>query len=775
MLSGLVAYPSQPADLGDSIRRTILQLSGQDRYRNLSSWEETDVPGRFIAMEVMEKIDAGTIFIADVTRLNFNVLFEIGYAIGRKKRPYLIKNTAMLDDGGLVREVGILDTLGHLEYTDQPTLSTAISTIADLSPLRFDDSSASRTTPVYILLPEVKGDAETRLVARIKKARLSYRSFDPQEHGRLSALDAIENVASSHGVIAHLLSPEFKGARVHNYRAAFVAGLTKGMGRVLLLLQRGDEPVPLDYRDLVDRYHSLDQIDQHVADFAPAVTARLQSSRAPAIAGRTSFLQRLTLGASAAENEMKDLGTYYIPTDEYRRALQGDVQVVLGRKGTGKSALFFQIRDQLRADRRVVVLDLKPEGFQLRKFKEQVLDYLEEGTREHTVTTFWEYLLLLEICHKLLQKDRERHLRDHSLYEPYRSLAAAYASDEFVSEGDFAERMLRLNQRIAADFVEMRTASGSRRLRTGEITELLHKHDVAALRDSLIAYLGQKSALWILFDNLDKGWPPHGVGPEDVLSLRCLLEAMGKLQREFRRVQIPAHGIVFIRNDVYDNLVAATSDRGKVATARVDWTDPEMLLELLRRRFVSSGVDADTPFAEIWRQVCVSHIRGEATAQYLVERCLMRPRALLELVRACRAHAVNLQHEIIEESDIDAGETECSTKLVDDIGFEIRDVLPAAEQLLYGLLEAPREMSEGDLEERLLPIVPDGDLRRLALELLLWHGVLGFVRESGEAAFIYGSGYDMRRYLALVEKRKGGGLVYAVNPAFWKGLETRPS
>ena len=46
-----------------------------------------------------------------------------------------------------------------------------------------------------------------------------------------------------------------------------------------------------------------------------------------------------------------------------------DAPVIAGRKGSGKSALFFQVRNKLREDKRNVVLDLHPEGFQLRKLK----------------------------------------------------------------------------------------------------------------------------------------------------------------------------------------------------------------------------------------------------------------------------------------------------------------------------------------------------------------------------------------------------------------------
>src|SRR6185437_1813728 len=100
---------------------------------------------------------------------------------------------------------------------------------------------------------------------------------------------------------------------------------------------------------------------------------------------------------SSAENELMEIGHYYLETDEFRRALRGEVRVVAGRKGSGKTALFAQLRNKLRKHKSRIVIDLRPEGFQLLKFKERVLDYLEEGTKEHTITVFWEYLLLLEI------------------------------------------------------------------------------------------------------------------------------------------------------------------------------------------------------------------------------------------------------------------------------------------------------------------------------------------------------------------------------------------
>jgi hypothetical protein len=774
MLEGLVAYPSMPTEIGQTILAGLARLHAKGLCLGLSSWEETDIPGKFITSAVIEKIDAGNILVADVTALNFNVVFEIGYAIGRKKRVFLIRNATLVEDGDTLR-VGIFDTLGYQPYTNVASLESVIAGVKDLNPsIEFEPQKTNTAAPVYLLLPELKGEFETRLIARVKKARLFYRSFDPDESGRLSALDAIADVASSHGVVIPLLGARFRDARVHNLRAAFVAGLSQGMEKPLLMLQLGSDPVPLDYRDLAKNLQSPEQIDGYVGEFATEVTASLQAVRSVGVAQPATLLARLSLGAPSAENEFRDLSSYYVQTDEFSQALRGEAQVVLGRKGAGKTALFFQLRDRLRPDKKMVVLDLKPEGFQLLKFKEQVLDYLEEGTRRHTVTVFWEYLLLLEVCHKLLQQDELLHLRDHNLYDSYRQLAEAYSTDEYVAEGDFAERMLRLTQRISDDFASHRAAVGSlhERLNTGQITELIYKHDVETLYAQLRNYLQNKKALWILFDNLDKGWPAHGVGPDDVLTLGCLLDAMAKIRHAFGRSDVVARGVVFIRNDVYEHLVAATADRGKLGYIVVDWTDPELLLELLHRRFLSSGeLDPNMAFEDIWRSICVSHVACEESSHYLIDRCLMRPRCLIELLRACRSHAVNLGHQTIQVDDIEEGEAQYSTKLVNDISYELQDVCPKARDILYEMLEIPKEFPEAVMTEILDRISDDDETRAQLLDLLLWYGVLGFRRSEDETAFIYSVGYDVKRLATLIDKRRTTGLVYVVNPAFWKGLE----
>ncbi|HET6231343.1 MAG TPA: hypothetical protein VFE05_14820 [Longimicrobiaceae bacterium] len=770
-LTGFVAYPSKPLEIGRTILSALREISQDKTAPALVQWEENDIAGRFLNTPILANIDERDILVADITSLNFNVVFEIGYAIGRRKRTFLIQNNSIVGSSELIRQIGIFDTLGYKEYGTSAELAAIFRGIVADEGLPIPDTIATGS-PVYLVMPRKKSDVEVRIASRLKKARVSFRTFDPDELGRLPAGEAIDGVARSHGVVVPLLARHRTDSEIHNFRAAFVSGLAIAMEKELVLLQDGQDPVPLDYRDLVKSYRSLEQIDDYIAEFAIEIGARFQRTTDPIVAEPKTFLERLNLGASAAENELQELGNYYLQTAEYQRAVRGEVRVVTGRKGAGKTALFSQLRDRLRKERSLIVLDLRPEGFQLLKLKERVLDFLEEGTKEHTITAFWEYLLFLEIAHRLLEKDRQVHMRNADLFEPYQRLRAAHLSDAYLAEGDFSERLITLTERIADDFSgTILRGEEPKRLSRGEITELLYRHDIAALRDAVVSYLEHKDGVWILFDNLDKGWPAHGISPADVLTLRSLVDAMAKIERDLSRRKIVCHGVVFIRNDVFELLVSGSADRGKLASINLDWTDPDLLREILRKRFIySEGVTGDPVFEEIWREISVTHVNGEESSQYLIDRSLLRPRALIELVQFCRSHAVNLGHGKIEVGDIHQGEHHYSNQMLSNIGYELADVAPTATDILWEFFGGAEQMSGEQVQRIIADRVGENDWESV-FQMLLWYGFLGVVRDNSEPAYIYSVEYETKRLNAIIRQNGMSLTLFRINPAFWRALE----
>lgn len=781
-LNGFAAYPSSLREVVETMRRLPEEVERRQLAVTVRTWESNDIAGYCLVDPILAEIDSAHFLLADITRLNFNVLYEIGYAIGRKKRVIPTKNRAIgknFEVEKIERELGLFDTLGFKQYQNANDLVGFLATISSVRPVVIPDKKKGNSEPFFIVWPHERTEAEVRLNSRVKKQlRASFRQFDPTEDPRLSLLSAIENVVNADGVILPLISSNRRDAEVHNLRCAFVAGLADGLSKETLMLQSGGEPVPLDYRDAVAFYAKLEDIDGHLAEFAPRVWERSLKVAQTEFPELKTSIQQLHLGHSAAENEHDQLSNYYIETEEFESVVRGEVQVVTGRKGSGKTALFYQVRNKIRGNKQNVVVDLNPDGFQLRKFKTLILDHLEKGTREHTITAFWEYLFFLEICYKLLEKDRKVHLHNHVLRPKYIALQTLYQNDVFVAEGDFAERLLMLVQAIEDKFTTMASPSENMRVLTrDEITGFLYQHRIDKLRNLITDYLSEKRELWILFDNIDKGWSAHGVDESDLLNLRCLIEALRKLERDLRRSAVTCHSVVFVRNDVFELLINSTPDRGKVSRASLDWTDTALLAEMLRRRFIYSRSmkPATAPdFITLWASFAVTHLKcGEETSGYILARSLMRPRSLLDFLHYCKSHAVNLGHEKIEEVDINEGELNYSTDLVNGISLEIQDVLPNVPDALFAFIESTPDLSIEQLNIRLDRLTVEPTERNALLELLFWYGFLGFTRADLSDCYIFTVTYDMKKFRAILGNMPETSRIYLINPAFHKGLEIK--
>lgn len=698
--------------------------------------------------------------------MNFNVTFEIGYAIGLGKRVYLFRNSNFRRDSDLIDRIGIFDTLGFASYSDQNQLCECIYEIDAHNYIRLKNV-INRKTPVYLLQTPQNNQSMISILGRIKKARLGFKSFIPQEEIRMSAVKAVDDISSSLGVVVPILSTQFADAPVHNIRAAFVAGLSLALNKPTLILQPSDGPAPLDVRDIVRTYGSSDDISALIADFALEVTERFQAD-GPIEVPKGNFLADLTIGDPIAENEFQTLSGYYLRTDQFGRASRGEVNLIVGRKGAGKTALFSQLRNQKRSNQNNIVVDLKPEGYQLIKLKEDVLDFLAEGARTHLIVAFFEYVFYLEICYKLLEKDRDRHTRDARLYEPYLQLQAEYETSD-AGEGDFSERLNSLAMSLAKEFRENYGTQSAQRLNATQVTELIYKHDIRNLKKALSNYLQYKDSVWLLFDNLDKGWSPHGVTDSDILILRCLIDAARKIQRQMHSDNYEFFSVVFVRNDVYQLLVYASADHSKESPAVLDWTDADLLRELLRRRIVKNIPNQDASFDDIWNSICISHHNGEETSQYLIERSLMRPRNFLKLFSYCRGFAVNLGKEKIQESDIEKGLHAYSLDLLAEADQELTDIVGEQTNLMHHFI------AEGDEYEKskLISIIQKAGINKKSsneiFEFLLYYGFFGIKIENKNTKYIYDVGYDMNILKVLLQKYEENSII-VLNPAFYAGL-----
>ena len=55
---------------------------------------------------------------------------------------------------------------------------------------------------------------------------------------------------------------------------------------------------------------------------------------------RLALLKQLSFGSQVAEEEIQHLANYFVETDQWNRIINGEIDIVRGEKGTGKSAIY---------------------------------------------------------------------------------------------------------------------------------------------------------------------------------------------------------------------------------------------------------------------------------------------------------------------------------------------------------------------------------------------------------------------------------------------------
>jgi hypothetical protein len=180
-MSGAVfVYPADPTELAETARGALEAIESVMHREAPFSWVDPGIPGAFMASPVLERIDECDSLAADLTYPTFNISYQIGYAIGRGKPLLITKNAAVRGDDQLAREVGLFGSLANREYQTGRQLAEILTNAVDAIKVVIPSTEVNQKAPVYALLPRTKTDLEIHLISRVKKARLFFRTFDPQ-------------------------------------------------------------------------------------------------------------------------------------------------------------------------------------------------------------------------------------------------------------------------------------------------------------------------------------------------------------------------------------------------------------------------------------------------------------------------------------------------------------------------------------------------------------------------------------------------------------------
>lgn len=426
-----------------------------------------------------------------------------------------------------------------------------------------------------------------------------------------------------------------------------------------------------------------------------------------------AVLKNLRFGELAAESDDK-LFNYFVVTPTAERIVTTNVGLVLGRKGSGKTAIFRQTEELLKefgyAHVQVVRLNMDDHAWAAFKgFQSLGL------SREHAATVSWQLALLLQLASAMVvDTDRPWSVGAQADLQVLRR----FIEDNF---GEFTPSLSK-SKKLIGQFSGLKVGAFGLELEAqfsgadGGPPEL-----VPALTDAISQHLVRplmESAWLTVLDQLDESWD----GTQDKKDLLIgLLKAVKRMNDDFKWRGSPASGaraVAFLRTDIHEALTFDDSDKHHDSIEEIGW-DHAQLRQMLQQRLEPVQVDDIFESATTQKKGRVA----KGSFNYFVSRTFMRPRDLIQFLGAAQRVAAD-EPMITRDIAIDAEQTYSRTK-VSDLRNEYRRGAPWTDAALDALKQGPNKFDtrhelESWLKERIDSSVFDDPRMRSVQDLVEW-------------------------------------------------------
>ncbi len=307
---------------------------------------------------------------------------------------------------------------------------------------------------------------------------------------------------------------------------------------------------------------------------------------------KIDILKSLRFGERIAEDELNDLEKYFVATDQWNRVFSGEVDIVYGPKGSGKSALYALLdkRKDALFDKNILVQG--PENLCGNTAFADLLS--DPPPTERSFIELWKlYLLILSVSsikeyginargsEELIDAITDAGLLPAEaslgqMFKRARSLIWSY----IFPERESVENTLSIDPVSGLPIVTRKTNFRAQELSEHSQTDI-PLDDLLQRCDNVLNAAGYE--LWILFDRLDVAF--NDTPEVEKNALRALFRAYNDL-KGFDSINLK----IFVRDDIWDRIseggFAEASHITK--TISINWSY-ESLINLFVRRLINNG------------------------------------------------------------------------------------------------------------------------------------------------------------------------------------------
>lgn len=364
-------------------------------------------------------------------------------------------------------------------------------------------------------------------------------------------------------------------------------------------------------------------------------------------------ISAINWGDDSAEKD-PNLLNYFVSQDAVERLLARQKNLVIGRKGAGKSAVRKKLSDAFSSMPHHYVLNLSPK-FQAIKTILNDKDLTSGMGDEILFCHTWLRQVFLDCLCAVGHGERNK-----------------FSSESFEFARNIANQQNRTSKDLVENIADVLSRIKGKVTNFGEFginveRELRNVADVDALEHHFLEITNSGAQFVILVDDLDLGWNNSKTANNFILGLLSAANYIGAKTGN-------AFICIFLREDVYALLVKETHHSDKYRNVeRIRW-DKDGLISLLNERInFNRQKKGESELENAFFSVFPPTIGTTNTDNWLFERTLSRPR---ELIQLSRHYSERCESDIPDAEFLKISETGYSEWKLDDLCTEYSNQYP---------------------------------------------------------------------------------------------------
>lgn len=403
-------------------------------------------------------------------------------------------------------------------------------------------------------------------------------------------------------------------------------------------------------------------------------------------------LDKLDFGPPAAERDiLSGLQNYFVESQSYRRLKKGRKSILLGNRGTGKSAIFRILAANYRQQGKVVI-ELTPEDYSYEMLSRTlVAEQKGAWAKVGAYTASWKYLIYVLIMARILEK--APNLKKKEAKEIYTFLRDNHQG--------FQNSPLEILISYLKRFEQFKLGLLDTSIKVRKLQTLYKLQEISKLIPILEAVC-ENIPVAVFVDELDRGWDAS----EDAKAfVSGLFQAAMSLNQTIQNTRV----MISLRQEMYNSIPTLYEDAQKVwdLIEVIRW-DKSSLLSLIAKRIAHSypelyqteaDVCWDAVFAPSDPAIC------KQSFDYLVDRTLYRPREIIQFCIQATEMAIERKEFPVSFASIMDVEPLYSGHRTKDIAAEYRFQYPDLLKVFEAFRGRPYKLERAELEEICLDII----------------------------------------------------------------------